>query len=59
MLIVLDFDLQSETSITFMERFIQLFLLDEGLFSQKVSDKERQNDSSSDEEDVLVEKKFS
>ena len=59
MLIVLDFDLQSETSITFMERFIQLFLLDEGLFSQKVSDKERHNDSSDQEEDVLVEKKFS
>ena len=36
-LLELDFELQSETSLTFMERYIQLFYLDQGLFPNEKS----------------------
>ena len=53
-MIVLDFDLQSETSLNFVERYSQLFLLDEGLFLYV---KERNNLEQSEE--TLMQSNFS
>lgn len=57
MLIVLDFDLQSETSINFLDRFSQLFLLDEGLFSNNAQKNSDFSEFVDDE--ISVQKKFS